>query len=359
MTDLERTAYDAAHAAAVVFRAGGREALRIWGRDPAQMLLGITTGRIPEARGGNAKSPLEAPLKGDWAHSAILTPKGRMVSDLRIFSLPEVEDAETDRAEGATPTGTAFVLDLPAAGVEPVREHLKRVLPPRFARAEPWAWTPWVVVGPHAAAMLAKALGISAEVVAGMSHGELIHAFDGSVVLRTRAAVTPAFEVWSPADSAGVVADAVIEAGAATGSPVVREILRVETGQPEFGTDMGPETLLPEAGLVDRAVDHTKGCYTGQEVVVRIRDRGHVNRHLRGLMLSTAAPAPPAGAELFSDDTGKAVGKLTSVVESPTAERPLGLGYVRREVEPGGGVRVGLPVGPLAEVRRLDGDWWR
>ena len=108
--------------------------------------------------------------------------------------------------------------------------------------------------------------------------------------------------------------------------------LRVEAGRPVFGTDMDENTLPPEAGIVDRAVDQTKGCYTGQEVIVRIRDRGHVNRHLRVLELGDV-PAPAKGAELLAaDGSGKVVGQLTSVVQSPRAKGVLAMGYVRRGV---------------------------
>ena len=108
---------------------------------------------------------------------------------------------------------------------------------------------------------------------------------------------------------------------------------RMAPGRPVFGTDMDEQTLPPEAGIVDRAVDHTKGCYTGQEVIVRIRDRGHVNRHLRVLDLGDVA-APASGAELrAADGSGKVVGRLTTVVQSPRAKGVLAMGYVRRGVE--------------------------
>tara|TARA_Y100000746_G_C15115754_1_gene290439 strand:- start:1 stop:339 length:339 start_codon:yes stop_codon:yes gene_type:complete len=95
---------------------------------------------------------------------------------------------------------------------------------------------------------------------------------------------------------------------------------------------MDEKTLPPEVGVLERAIDHTKGCYTGQEVIVRIRDRGHVNKHLRLLDLGDI-PAPRRGAELLaSDGSGKVVGNLTSVVQSPRAHSVVALGYVRRGV---------------------------
>ena len=85
--------------------------------------------------------------------------------------------------------------------------------------------------------------------------------------------------------------------------------------------------LLPEIPF-EALVSQTKGCYPGQEVVVRIRDRGHVNRHLRGLMLE-GAEVPEAGAEVWAD--GAAVGRITSATRSPALGHAIALGFVRRQ----------------------------
>jgi folate-binding protein YgfZ len=96
---------------------------------------------------------------------------------------------------------------------------------------------------------------------------------------------------------------------------------------------MDEDTLPPEAGIEDRAIDHEKGCYTGQEVIVRIRDRGHVNRHLTRLELGDV-PTPAAGTELRSaDGSGKPVGRITSAVQSPKLGGVLALAYVARGAE--------------------------
>ena len=128
--------------------------------------------------------------------------------------------------------------------------------------------------------------------------------------------------------------------------------LRVESGYPEFGVDMDDGTIPVEAGLVDVAFDHDKGCYTGQEVIVRIRHRGRVNWHLRALRFGEVAARP--GAQLFEAGGTKVRGRVTSVADSPRFGQVIGLGYVRREVEPpavlrlgsGEGSPVGVEVGP-------------
>ncbi|MDX6556384.1 MAG: hypothetical protein QOD86_2579 [Miltoncostaeaceae bacterium] len=112
------------------------------------------------------------------------------------------------------------------------------------------------------------------------------------------------------------------------------ETLRVEAGVPRVGIDTGPTTLVQEAGLEDTAVSFAKGCYLGQETVARARYRGRVNRHLRGLRL----PALPAAGAAVTRD-GKAIGQVTSAVESPD-HGPIGLAILRREAEPGDAVEV-------------------
>ena len=115
------------------------------------------------------------------------------------------------------------------------------------------------------------------------------------------------------------------------------DAVRIEAGEPVMGVDIDEGTIPQEAGLVESAVDFSKGCYLGQELVARIDSRGHVNRHLRGVRIG-ANVLPPAGAELLV--SGKVVGTLTSVAESLELRAPIGLALVRREVEPGAAVSV-------------------
>ncbi len=131
----------------------------------------------------------------------------------------------------------------------------------------------------------------------------------------------------------GAAADASRTWNAATGAgarPVgarAFEAIRIEAGTPTFGADADDDVLLPEIPFLDR-VSYTKGCYIGQEVVVRIRDRGHVNRMLRGLELEGDA-VPPRGARVVADDGD--VGHVTSAAWSFGAKRPIALAMVRRQ----------------------------
>ena len=152
-------------------------------------------------------------------------------------------------------------------------------------------------------------------------------------------------EVWIMCSLAE--ASRVREALAGTGvkpiGPEAFESLRIEAGTPLFGRDVDESVLLPEIPF-ENLLSHTKGCYPGQEVVVRIRDRGHVNRMLRGLVLE-GDQVPPQGAEIGVDDA--AIGKVTSATRSFGLARPIALAFVRRQhAEPG--TRVAVRFGETA-----------
>jgi tRNA-modifying protein YgfZ len=120
------------------------------------------------------------------------------------------------------------------------------------------------------------------------------------------------------------------------------EVLRIESGRPRLGYDMDGDTIPQEAGVNERAVSFTKGCYVGQETVARLHYKGKPNRHLRGLKLSEPVER---GAEVSLGD--KVVGRVGSTCVSPRFG-PIALALVRREVEPG--TTVGVDGGSAAEV---------
>jgi tRNA-modifying protein YgfZ len=129
--------------------------------------------------------------------------------------------------------------------------------------------------------------------------------------------------------------EALTDAGAVEVGSEAAEVVRIEAGVPRFGTEMSTETMPAEAGIVERAVSFTKGCYIGQEPVARLHYKGRPNRHLRGLELS-ALVTPGASLRLGE----KEVGRVGSTCLSP-ARGPIGLAIVRREAEPGAELAVG------------------
>ncbi len=123
-------------------------------------------------------------------------------------------------------------------------------------------------------------------------------------------------------------------AGVPAASIADYEVARIEAGVPVMGRELDESTIPAEAGVVDRSVSFTKGCYTGQELVARIDSRGgNVPRRLRGIVVGGDGGAlPPIGATVHAD--GKEVGTVTSVVRSARLGAPVALAYVRRAVEP-------------------------
>jgi tRNA-modifying protein YgfZ len=132
--------------------------------------------------------------------------------------------------------------------------------------------------------------------------------------------------------------------GIETVSEEAAECVRIEAGRPRLGYDMDAETMPQEAGINERAVSFTKGCYVGQETVARLHYKGKPNRHLRGLRLSEPVER---GVQITFGD--KVVGRVGSTCVSPTLG-PIALALVRREAEPGATVDVG---GVSAEVLAL------
>jgi folate-binding protein YgfZ len=156
-------------------------------------------------------------------------------------------------------------------------------------------------------------------------------------------------EVWlaSPTAHAEPPRSTLIGAGARMVGRTAFESLRIETGTPALGAEADDTVLLPEIPFEPR-VSYTKGCYLGQEVVVRIRDRGHVNRLVRGLVIDVDA-VPPRGARVLAGDTE--IGQVTSATFSFGLKRPIALAFVRRQhAEPGTTVRVVGPDGADASA---------
>lgn len=345
-----RAEYGAAADGVAVVDRSHRERWRITGRDPVRMLDGIVTNAIPDPpdreSGGRAA--------GTGAYGTILTPKGKMVVDHRLFRWGgEVEDA--------------FLLELPPAGAEGLRAHFEKYLPPLFARVdEITADTGMLtVLGPDGAALLAREVAEGAldeaELRGMEEHDFFLLGRDPAEavrVVRTGEAGVPAFDLMADASTVSALWHGLREAGAAAAGFGAWETLRVEAGRPAFGSDLDDSTIPVEAGIHRRAIDYDKGCYTGQEVIVRIRDRGRVNWHLRGLLLGDV-PAPEPDTELFRSGEERRVGRTTSAVQSPRYGQVAALGYVRREVEPPARLRLGAPDGPEVRVRKIGPDgWW-
>ncbi len=142
----------------------------------------------------------------------------------------------------------------------------------------------------------------------------------------------PGAELLVPRENLRRLWDTLEEAVASTGGRALGyqalSALRLEQGVPWFGYDFGEKQIPHEAGLEHSHISYTKGCYTGQEIVERVRSRGQVNR-VRVLLQFEGGEPPAAGTSLTTD--GKEIGYITRSAFSPILQAPIGMGYVRRE----------------------------
>jgi folate-binding protein YgfZ len=249
---------------------------------------------------------------GGGCYAALLTPKGKMLGDMRVLDDGDELLLDVDRA------ALQAVFDVIRRATIGFRVELhKRTLQRGLLS----------LVGPRSRE-IAGAPALPAD-----EHAHVTATIAGAEV---RAIATDVgVDVLCLAEDTAAVRDALLHAGAEPVSEATVEALRVERGRPRWGAELDETTIPQEAGLNERAVSFTKGCYVGQETVARLHWKGKPNRHLRGLRLS--APAP-TGTPLWLGD--REVGRLGSVAETP-AHGTIALAVVRREAAVGDVLRVG------------------
>ncbi len=288
--------------------------------------LALTGDGAVEFLNGQVTNELAGLRPGEGRYAAFLTPKGKMLGDLRILAV-----GEGTTAAGDAPAPPAeLLLDTERSSLQALFDMIRRYkvgyrveLHKRTVERGMLS-----LIGPGAIATPgAGVLGDAAE------HSSATVEIDGIETLAVRTDVGVDL-ICDAADSERLTA-ALSDRGAVTVSEPAAEILRVESGRPRFGLDMDDTTIPQEAALNERAVSFTKGCYVGQETVARLFYKGKPNRHLRGLRLS--APAA-TGDELRLGE--RVVGHVGSSVVSP-ALGPIALALVRREAELGATVDVG------------------
>jgi folate-binding protein YgfZ len=303
------TEYDALHRHAVVFDRSHRGRLRVSGAKAAEALTGLVT------------NDAVALTPGQGQYAAALTPKGKIITDLRIF-----------REE------SAFLVDAPPRASDAWLATVRKYVNPRLAPYEDQTTTLRTlgIFGVAARIVVGEMTGVSSTALGILPpYAHVSAMIDGARVLIARVPELEleGFELFVPAESYETLWDRALAAKATPGGLETWEIARIEAGRPEWGVDIDESTLPQEANFEElHAISYTKGCYTGQETVARVHFRGHVNRHLRGLRTASAEPPAP-NAELL-DATGKNVGSVRSVAASPRLGG-IAIGMVRREIEIG------------------------
>lgn len=302
----EMNEYSALHNGALFFDRSDRMRMRISGPKAAELVTGMVTNDV------SALTP------GEGQYAAALTPKGKIVADLRIFALDD-----------------ALLIDTAAAASPGWKEMVRKYVNPRLAPYHDVSseLADIGVFGRSARLVISRVAGVDDRDLAELDpYSHITRTFgSGSIIIaRVPEIDIEGYEIFAPMADVPDLKSKLRSAGAAEGAPETWEIARVESGRPMWGVDMDDSTLPQEANFDELgAISYTKGCYIGQETVARVHFRGHVNRFLRRLRFVTR-PAPPRGAELI-DETGKVIGDVRSSALSPRYGG-VALGMVRREV---------------------------
>jgi folate-binding protein YgfZ len=273
-------------------------------------------------------------VAGEGQYAAALTPKGKIVADLRIFALDD-----------------AFLIDTSAAAAAGWKEMVRKYINPRVAPYHDVTseLSDLGLFGRSSRFVVSRVLDVDDKDLAALPiYGHVSRPFaDATVIIaRVPEIELEGFDIFVPTAALGALKAAVHTAGIAQGSSETWEIARIESGRPQWGVDMDDSTLPQEANFDELgAISYTKGCYIGQETVARVHFRGHVNRFLRRLRFVTR-PAPPKGAELV-DETGKVIGDIRSSALSPRFGG-VALAMVRREILPGTTLQARWPEGECA-----------
>jgi tRNA-modifying protein YgfZ len=253
---------------------------------------------------GQVSNDVEGLEPGTGCYAAFLTPKGKMLGDLRILA-----------------TDDALLLDTERVALQELFNMIRR-------------FSVGYDVELHKRTLeagLLSLLGPGSFEIAGLADApehahELIETGGiASRAIRTNLGV----DLLCEAADTDALRAALQRAGVVEVSPEIAELLRIESGRPRYGVDIDDSVIPQEAGLNERAVSFTKGCYVGQETVARLFYRGKPNRMLRGLKLSKLVAT---GTEFELD--GRPVGTVTSAAES-LRYGPIGLALIRREAPPG------------------------
>jgi folate-binding protein YgfZ len=287
-----------------IYDLSGRAKIKLTGSDQVRWLNGMVTNNIRDL------------AMNHGVYAFLLNPQGRILGDLYAFNRGGSLLLDTDQSqlEKLLAIFDKYII-MDDVEVANVSDQLAAI----------------GVAGPNSREVL-KSAGIELPELKALQFVVLAWQHIQLTLMRSDNPSVEAYELWLAPENVSPVWDALVKAGAKPAGTASVELLRIAAGIPRYGQDIRERDLPPETGQ-DRALHFSKGCYVGQEIVERIRSRGAVHRQFSGFEATeNAAALPAAGTKIQVD--GKDVGEITSVASLPTAsgERPVALGYIRREV---------------------------
>jgi tRNA-modifying protein YgfZ len=297
--------YRAARETVALFDTNWHAIVTLSGKDRVQYLHAIASNDIQSLADGRGTLAL------------LLNPQGRILAELEVYAQPErlLVLTHASRRESTVGTLRKYVI-----GSKVVIEDLTEKM------------GSFAVEGPRAATVIEGACGVALTGLAERSIEDVtVDGVSCWLVKKSQFGAIGA-ELFAGRGSLSALWQKLLAAvrthgGGPIGMAALNS-LRLEAGQPWFPADFNESMIPHEAALETSHISYNKGCYTGQEIVERVRSRGHVNRKRVLLRFSTAAPPAP-GTKLRSGD-GE-IGSVTSAVYSPRASAAIGMGYVRRE----------------------------
>lgn len=291
---MNPTAYDALRNRAAYIDLTGRGNIRATGEDRVRLLHAMTTNHIEQL------------LPGTGCYAFFLSPQGRILSDVNIFCMPDY-----------------ILLDTEPETMERVFEHLDRFIIADDVTLEDFTKSTAVinVEGPEAESVMKTLDAPAAHIPYAIA--EWGHA----LVAHTSYTGMPGYSIMLPLEAKADLAALLGAAGIPEARLVEVETVRLENGRPRYGVDFSEANIPHETQLL-HAIHSNKGCYLGQEIVERVRSRGHVNRVLTQLEIDTTA-VPSRGAKVQSGDA--AVGEIMSAAYSPALGSTVAFAIARAE----------------------------
>ena len=297
--------------------------IAVAGQDRAAYLQGLLTNDIPRL------------TPGTGCYSAWLSPQGRMLTDLHVLE-----------------SGGMILLDVPADTLDSTIHRLEQFIFTEDVRVGSLAeslGSVWLH-GPRAAAVLqlvidgARGLGDWPD----YRHSQFEFGDSPVSIARISQLGVPGFCVYMERGRVPEVLSALNDGGAASVPDDAITAARIEVAYPVFGVDMTDETIPLEAGIESRAISFTKGCYVGQEVIIRVLHRGHGRVAKKLVSVRIDGQRPEHGAKFYAGD--REVGWVTSAAESPRSGT-IALGYAHRDfLAPGTALEVNTPSGRASAV---------